>query len=741
MAFPEDPLDIEVSIALAADLSADPGTWSWTDITDYVQERQKVTIRRGKTGKFTQVTASRCTMTVDNSDGRFSRHNPFGAWYGQIKKNTPLRVRVDNGSGYVTRFAGYVTGWPPAWDPSESDQTATISADGIMRRMGRDATVRSPMYRSVSGLTGGIAPFAYWPMEDGSTATEFASAIAGDLPMVAGSQVFTPTPPSTGSINPAAESSLAGSLPLPVFGVACSMRCPIRAYTDTGQWVWLIMLRMPSEMDEQNCGLLDLRTGNSTLPYVYISANAQTATTWRFRARVYDSTVSVTDTISVDINDSDFLNRWVLISVASKLDGNGTQDTLTLSVTSTSGTVLGTTGPQDIDANFHGPITFAEVIAPTGIYPPTVFSIGGGAYGHPAIFTDPAFTIGTDDVAHAIAAGGHAGETASDRLIRLCAEAGVPLTISGTSDMTMGPQRIARDLELMRDCAIADQGLFFEPLDFGLAYTVGRDLYNQSPAITLQYDQGHVSPPFVPTDDDRDFYNDVTATRPDGIPRRATDDDSIADVGSYPLPIAPNVETEEQAHQIAAWAATVGSNDELQWPAVKPNLRGAPGLIDDWLATEIGNMLAVTGHPSPLAPATIEQIVDGYTEILGTVVFEPTVTLSSATVYNSVGVYGADAIVSRYDSAGSTLATGYDDNDTSFSVVTAAGHSPWITTASHPTHFPFDIEVEGVRITVTAITNAASPQTFTVTRSVDGQDKALTSGAQVSLWDPWRYGL
>ena len=44
-------------------------------------------------------------------------------------------------------------------------------------------------------------------------------------------------------------------------------------------------------------------------------------------------------------------------------------------------------------------------------------------------------------------------------------------------------------------------------------------------------------------------------------------------------------------------------------------------------------------------------------------------------------------------------------------------------------------------MTVTAISGAASPQTFTVTRSVNSVAKSHASGAAVSLWKPSVIGL
>ena len=57
------------------------------------------------------------------------------------------------------------------------------------------------------------------------------------------------------------------------------------------------------------------------------------------------------------------------------------------------------------------------------------------------------------------------------------------------------------------------------------------------------------------------------------------------------------------------------------------------------------------------------------------------------------------------------------------------------------TEVPFDILVGGEQMTVTAVAGAASPQTFTVTRSVNGVVKAHASGEAVTLYSPIRYSL
>jgi hypothetical protein len=66
-------------------------------------------------------------------------------------------------------------------------------------------------------------------------------------------------------------------------------------------------------------------------------------------------------------------------------------------------------------------------------------------------------------------------------------------------------------------------------------------------------------------------------------------------------------------------------------------------------------------------------------------------------------------------------------------VATDSGSAIWTTNSAD---WPFDILVGGERMTVTAISGASSPQTFTVTRSVNGIMKTHSAGESVTLFAP-----
>lgn len=90
MTFPETPLPLQV------DISLDGSTW--TDITSDVRAEQQIKITRGRSDWGQQVDYGRCSLTLNNATGTYSPRNPEGPYYGQIGRNTPIRVSVNTGS-------------------------------------------------------------------------------------------------------------------------------------------------------------------------------------------------------------------------------------------------------------------------------------------------------------------------------------------------------------------------------------------------------------------------------------------------------------------------------------------------------------------------------------------------------------------------------------------------------------------------------------------------------------------
>lgn len=79
------PLPVRIELRLAD---------SWGDITDFVYTRDGIEISRGRSDEASNVDPGECALTLDNRDGRFSPRNPMGPYYGQLGRNTPIRVRL-----------------------------------------------------------------------------------------------------------------------------------------------------------------------------------------------------------------------------------------------------------------------------------------------------------------------------------------------------------------------------------------------------------------------------------------------------------------------------------------------------------------------------------------------------------------------------------------------------------------------------------------------------------------------
>ncbi|WP_282698220.1 hypothetical protein, partial [Streptomyces sp. CC208A] len=93
MAFPDDPLGARVDLQVGG---------VWTDVTADAYTRDPITITRGQPDGAAVSDPSRCTVTLNNKDGKYSPRNPMSPYYGQIGRNTPIRVSVAGSTSYLS---------------------------------------------------------------------------------------------------------------------------------------------------------------------------------------------------------------------------------------------------------------------------------------------------------------------------------------------------------------------------------------------------------------------------------------------------------------------------------------------------------------------------------------------------------------------------------------------------------------------------------------------------------------
>ena len=185
---------------------------------------------------------------------------------------------------------------------------------------------------------------------------------------------------------------------------------------------------------------------------------------------------------------------------------------------------------------------------------------------------------------------------------------------------------------------------------------------------------------------------------------------------------------DDQAIQQASWRVALGTVDEARWPSIGADLVDSPFLGDadltrDILGIGIGDRITVTNLPAWLPPDDVDQIVIGWTETITPYHHEIVWTCLPASPYR-VLVWDNEF---RWDSDATTLAADVTSSATSFTVTIDDG-GLWDDGDG-----TFGVAVGGEVMTVTAVSGSSSPQTFTVTRSVNGVVKSHTSGDQVRL--------
>lgn len=318
---------------------------TWTDITTYVQTRDEanpITITGGAQDEDSSPQPSVCTLTLNNTDGRFSPNYLSGAYSPYLKRNIQLRVSIvavnsvtnNTYSGY--RFWGEVPDWPPQSDITGSDVFVTIQATGPFRRLRTAGSKGSVLTRYYASLTGANAPIAYWPLEDDPYTNSAGTAITGGLSMTIQNNAVGQGPFW------AAFSSFDGSLPIPLMN-GCKFTGLTNNTTATTTNVIRGVLWVPS------------KGGNDMAAYVQINTNSTVASViWLYYRKggklqmriMNNSNHNVVDTGQIAFGVDGVPIMWSIELVQSGGNINWALRTITPGATSllgsTTGSVAGT---------------------------------------------------------------------------------------------------------------------------------------------------------------------------------------------------------------------------------------------------------------------------------------------------------------------------------------------------------------------------------------------------------------
>lgn len=623
------------------------------------------------------------------------------------------------------RFWGEVSSFPPRWDTSGNDAWVPIEASGILRRLGQGVEPAESGMKTF--VLNSDRTFRYWPLE-GSVGTQYSLDIAPVW--------ITNTDRRFESFG--ASFKYGESMGSPYLGTGMAL------FNTTNGWMvgdvrngysyWAFdMVFQSLELGEMNVFFNDY---NGKFWTLNLDGGAGVA-----QVSYNDPLIGIPTTVFSATGVLPELQDQLPHHIRFKVLKNGTATDWFLYIDG----VEVDTGTQ-ASYEVYGMVNFQMEYARTGTQSWVNLA-------HIVVWSDSVSELWPSAAAVSQAAQGYLGETAGVRIERICDFADVDVVVVGDSSDTtaMGPQYSEGLLTQLRDAEQADLGVLTEPRDAGgLLYRTRASHYNQTATVTLDYSAGQVAPTFEPVDDDQLIRNDITVTRRDGDSYRTTRDTGALStlappngVGRYRDEVTMNVETDAMLSGVAGWLLNRGTLDEARYPSIAVDLANpdtvAAGLEAAVLGVDIGDVVAITNADNANIPDDIAAIVFGYAERINTFEHRLVFNCGPASIYDTA-VYGTSASVGtdRWDTGGSSLASSATSTATSLSVATDTGEALWTTDAAA---FPFDVQIAGERITVTNITGSSSPQTFTVTRSVNGIVKAQASGADVSLFNTPRYAL
>ncbi|MEV0553132.1 hypothetical protein AB0I27_06690 [Streptomyces sp. NPDC050597] len=643
MAFPDSPLGIRVEIQAGG---------VWLDISGDVLTAQSIEIITGILPEAAQADAGTVRLILRNTAGRYSPRNPRSDLFGLIGRNTPLRVSVVPLGTALVRFVGEVSEWPTS-SASPFYATTTITASGILRRLKQGTSPLQSAVRREFAHPSRTSIVAYWPLEDGSAATEFASALPGAAPMRI----------TTSGIKPGAYSAYAASDVLPTLGDG-ALTGAVPAYATTGQSALRLFLAAGEQAPEAEVVLWSLTgtgsaarwtvglTPEGNLRLWAYAANGTQLTTAFLAFNVLGKRVSA----GLDLvqTGADVAWRLYVIDTATyTYPGGG-------SVQGWSGTVAGRT---------VGRITHIGAGSSAG-------GAGEAALGHIALAsaTSAYGATGTAMI-------GWAGETAATRISRLGAEEQIPVSITAvqtTPSERVGAQTPAALLDLVQEAADADGGLLHESRDaVGLAYRTRSALCTQRPALVLDYAAGGIATP-TPVDDDQTLSNDRTITRAGGSSARAVLESGPLSVlpppngvGRYTDAVTLSLHSDDQIAPQAWWRLHLGTWDEPRYPEITIALHQRPDLIAQVGALRVGDRITLANLPDHLPPGIAELQLTGYREVLDDFTWEVTLYCRPGGPYLVAVADDSEYAIAGSD--GSELAGAVDATATQLDVKVTAG--------------------------------------------------------------------
>ncbi|MFY1595497.1 hypothetical protein [Micromonospora sp. WMMD737] len=718
MAWPDDgELPVKVEAAFGADLTANPATWVWTDLSGRLLA-SPITMRTGKAAGSRQTSPGSCAVALANDDAALTPRHPLSPYWPDVEMGTPLRVSVQWAGVWHERFGGYADQWEPTYLPvsgvKQMTSTVRVTASGILRRFQQGAQpAKSAMRRAIEAS----GPVAYWPAEDGRAASQAGASVTGSSPLrVTGSVEFKPV---EDYVTFAGNTIRFGTTALADLGAGgqLSARLPDAAVSATSAGSWTVHVAMDTAI---------LSTLSGDVVVAEWTTTAGTYTRWQIRV----TTTSRTQVVAYTPNGA-----------ATTLIDHGSA-TAAFSHYAVAASRSGGIVTLWLDIGLLAPLTTSFAGSLGGVTAVTINATSTRSNaempaGHIAVWAVAPIPIRTISVQEsdgtfvAEARRSFNLESATGRLARLVAEDGITLDmapVDADSLSRMGWQGPGNRLDLYRECEDVDGGVLHES-GFGLGYLPRSARYNAPVALTVDLATYRVSANnrdvLTPTYDDQQLRNEWTAERKDGSFAVASDPASQRR-GVYDDSIELNVASDEQLPDQASWRVHLDSRMELREAAMPLDLTANPGLAAGWLTCGIGSRIVWTNPPAQHPPGPIDRLVEGWTETISPRSWSVQIVQAPATPWD-VAVAGGTR---RAPADSSTLASPISATATTL-IIASPSDEPWTT---DPADFPLDVVVGGEHVRLSAITGTSSPWVAAVAaRGLHGAQRAWPAGTSIDV--------
>lgn len=662
----------------------------------------------------------------------------FGVRSGVSGGNTnskPITFDYDDLKIYTSQFNGEIPSWPQKFDDSGEDAVVNVQGAGILRRLKQGKIPLQSSLRRYYEHDAVPAPAYYAPLDEGDLSTQAAATLPAT-----GGRPFTVVSTGIGTflgIDSSNEKHFGqgkiGSWldpTLVVYGVS------EEAVNNQDQGVTVAVVGTTWTVDVVRAGGAGT---NGVFGVVEFEGFGPTdGGIWNLNFDVDDDLLIVSPPSGtiVSLTASSLTHkpydgaghhhRIYVVNNGSNLDWKYYLD----GVQEASGTETGRHALDIGSIYYQGQAT---------LKPQPVTALG-----HVAVFTaDATGNLATVNARFK----GTTQEAADVRFKRLLDEQGITNFVSTSNGALMGPQFRLTLVDQFKEVAVTDGGSYRELVSArGLHYDTLSSIYDLGVDVTLDVGAGHLMPPFAPVDDDLNVRNDVTAAKRNGgnfryeqsSGRLGTADPASGGAGRYDEHVEANPYSESQLPGIAQRLVAVGTVDESRFPTASVNLMSDVMRGDQALRRQVMNVfpnrrIRLTGMDRWSIYDDADLMVVGYTRVLASYVHQLTFNCVPYSPYRAL-VLDTD----RIDTDTSTTHAGFAATGVSSFQVDESSGSLWTTDAGD---FPLDVVIGGERITISAVSGASSPQTFTVSaRSVNGVVKAHSAGEAVSLADPVRLG-